>query len=109
MFGPELRVLLELKDILCFPTAPSNQTFFDAVSAVGLTALSNVKKDAGLMVLARQKYVGTLQNVGLALKSHTKADVQGTLKSIVMLALFEVGDSSLSPFRVTLTIVILDR
>ena len=69
----------------------TNQPFNDAVSSVGLAGLSNVTKDQGIMILARNKYASTVSHVMAALNDLGKANLEHTFKAVMMLAIFEVS------------------
>lgn len=68
-----------------------NHAFNNAVSAVGYAGLSNVTKHPEHMVVARRKYAASLRNITLALKDTSKADLDTTFKSVMLLAAFEVS------------------
>lgn len=63
----------------------------DAVVAVGLSALSNVKNDRTLRVAAREKYAVAIKYVRQAVENPDVADPDHTLKLIVMLTLYEAS------------------
>lgn len=73
-------------------------TLRSAVASVGLAALSNVRKDEAILRGARQRYGQAIRVIRNALKSHTADQLDGTMKMILMVALFEVG-SYPSPWR----------
>jgi len=86
---PRTSTVAEIKNTILYPIY-TNQIFFDAVSAVGLAGLSNVRKDQNLMLAARQKYIGTMRHVSSALQTPVNMNIEITLKCIMMLAIFEV-------------------
>lgn len=62
----------------------------DAMVAVGLAGLSNIRNDGELMTIARQRYGKALRQTG-ALISSKIAPSHEAMRLIVMLALFEVS------------------
>jgi hypothetical protein len=68
-----------------------DETFRNVVSAVGLAGLSNVNNDQELMVVARQKYGASMRRIGESLRMPSPSTHANTLKSIMMLAMFEVS------------------
>lgn len=85
---------LSPKGIASLP--PLLQTVFDelplrdAVVAVGLAALANIKRDRVLRLAAQEKYVIAIKYVRQAVANPTYADPDHTVKLIVMLTLYEV-------------------
>jgi hypothetical protein len=75
----------------------ANQAFNSAVSSVGYAGLSNVTKNPEYMVIARRKYATSLRNITQALKDTSKADLDSTFKSVVLLAAFEVSSAEILP------------
>ncbi|KAH1322895.1 hypothetical protein KXV52_005068 [Aspergillus fumigatus] len=69
-------------------------TLRSAVASVGLAALSNVRKDEAILRGARQRYDQAIRVIRNALKSHTADQLDGTMKMILMVALFEIVDAS---------------
>lgn len=66
-------------------------SFANAVSSVGYAGLSNVTKDPSHRVIARKKYAASIQDIARALKDMRNSDLGATLKSVVLLAAFEVN------------------
>ena len=62
----------------------------DVMAATGLAALSNLRGNAEMGTMARQKYVAALQRTGTRIRSPHMLDIELALKSVVMLAVFEV-------------------
>ena len=62
----------------------------DVMAAVGLAALSNLNGDAEMSDLSRKKYVSAMSQTGKLIMRPTPADAYSTLRTVVMLALFEV-------------------
>jgi hypothetical protein len=73
-----------------WPRLRTNKFFINAVSSVGLAALSNVTKDEAIMVVARQKYSTLMRYVAKALENLEEVDLEDTLKAVMVLAMFEV-------------------
>jgi hypothetical protein len=74
-----------------WPLIFANHAFNDAVSAVGYAGLANVTKNPAYNVVARRKYVASIQNITLALKDTSKVDLDATFKSVILLVAFEVS------------------
>jgi len=74
-----------------WPLLFANQSFNNAVSSVGYAGLSNVTKNPQHMVVARKKYAISLRNITSALMDTSKADLDATFKSVMLLAAFEVS------------------
>jgi hypothetical protein len=70
-----------------------SKPFLDAVSSVGLAGLSNVTKDRSLMLAAKHKHMETLSHVAGVLSNINSADLEETLKQVMLLNIFEVGRS----------------
>jgi hypothetical protein len=68
-----------------------HKPFLDSISCVGLAGLSNVNNDQRMMSMAREKYAVTVRRVMAALQVPESADMGYTLKSVMMLVLFEVS------------------
>jgi hypothetical protein len=69
----------------------ANHAFNNAMSSVGYADLSNVTKNPKHMPIARRKYATSLRNITLVLKDTSKADLDTTFKSVMLLAAFEVS------------------
>jgi hypothetical protein len=67
----------------------------DAMVALGLAGLSNLRGDAELMTTARGRYGQALRQAGVLLTSNV-APSHEAMRLIVMLALFEVSSSLIS-------------
>jgi hypothetical protein len=65
----------------------------DSMTAVGLAGLANLSGNADTMAMARDKYVSALQQTGKLISSSTPPDFYVTMRSVVLLALFEVCSS----------------
>jgi hypothetical protein len=74
-----------------WPLLFANQSFNNAVSSVGYAGLSNVTKNPQHMVVARKKYATSLRNITTALMDTSKADLDATFKSVMLLAAFEAS------------------
>ncbi|KAK9234157.1 hypothetical protein V1525DRAFT_350715 [Lipomyces kononenkoae] len=61
-----------------------------AMASVGLAALSNVRNDESLMVLARHNYISALRLTMTSLQSPLRAGLDQTLRSVLLLGLFEL-------------------
>lgn len=70
----------------------------DAVVSVGLAALSNITKDRSLLLASREKHMGTINSVRLAVGNPEQASPDKTFKLIVMLSLYEVCSNNVHPF-----------
>lgn len=77
-----------------FPLLCRSDSFANAVSSVGYAGLSNVTKDPSHMVIARRKYAASLKDIARALGDVGNSDLDTTLKSVVLLAAFEVCGSA---------------
>lgn len=62
----------------------------DVMAAVGLASLSNLRGDHNLMTTARQRYVMALRQTGRLVQTSVTPDFEVTMRSVVMLAMFEV-------------------
>ncbi|KAF4456934.1 hypothetical protein F53441_1058 [Fusarium austroafricanum] len=62
----------------------------DVMAAVGLASLSNLKGDPNMMTIARQKYGMALRQTGRLVQTSSMPDFEVTMRSVVMLAMFEV-------------------
>ncbi|RGP69756.1 hypothetical protein FLONG3_7708 [Fusarium longipes] len=62
----------------------------DIMAAVGLASLSNLRSDSSMMTMARQKYGLALRQTGRLIQSSSMPDFEVTMRSVVMLAMFEV-------------------
>lgn len=60
------------------------------MAAVGLASLSNLKGDSSMMTVARQKYGLALRQTGRLIQTSSMPDFEVTMRSVVMLAMFEV-------------------
>ncbi|KUJ20462.1 uncharacterized protein LY89DRAFT_779225 [Mollisia scopiformis] len=67
-----------------------SESFSNAVSSVGYAGLSNVSKDPQHMLVARRKYAASIQNIARALEDVANSDLDATLKSVMLLAAFEI-------------------
>jgi hypothetical protein len=67
-----------------------SKPFYNAVSSVGLAGLSNVTNDNSLMLLAKHKHAETLSYVAGVLSKIDSADLEETLKHVMLLSIFEV-------------------
>lgn len=67
--------------------------------AVGLAGLSNRKGDRSMNLVARQKYVTALKQTGrlVAMGPSDTMSVMGPLRTVVMLAMFEVSSHAAQP------------
>ncbi|RBR11871.1 uncharacterized protein FIESC28_08818 [Fusarium coffeatum] len=62
----------------------------DIMAAVGLASLSNLRGDTSMMTMARQKYGLALRQTGRLIQASSMPDFEVTMRSVVMLAMFEV-------------------
>ncbi|KAF5005642.1 hypothetical protein FDECE_7919 [Fusarium decemcellulare] len=62
----------------------------DVMTAVGLASLSNLRGDHSLMTTARQKYGLALRQTGRLIQTSVAPDFEVTMRSVVMLAMFEL-------------------
>ncbi|XEV05596.1 hypothetical protein FSHL1_010883 [Fusarium sambucinum] len=62
----------------------------DIMAAVGLASLSNLRGDSSMMTTARQKYGLALRQTGRLIQTSSMPDFEVTMRSVVMLAMFEV-------------------
>lgn len=69
----------------------------EAVVSVGLAALSNITKDRSLLLASREKHMGTINSVRLAVENPEQASPDQTFKLIVMLSLYEVSPNKGPP------------
>lgn len=60
------------------------------MAAVGLASLSNLRGDHNLMTTARQRYGMALKQTGRLIQTSVTPDFEVTMRSVVMLAMFEV-------------------
>lgn len=87
-----------------WPHLFTHKAFFDAVSAVGLAGLANVRGDGELMGVARRKYGKGVKKVAASLgvlarerekegagDGRGKRVMEDTMKEVMMLAVFEVS------------------
>ncbi|KAH8602676.1 hypothetical protein B0O99DRAFT_666308 [Bisporella sp. PMI_857] len=81
---------MDLKTSLIWSNIFTNRQFFDAVSSVGLAGLSHVTKNRQLMTAARYKHAETMKYVAGALRNIGNADLDNTLKAVMLLAIFEM-------------------
>lgn len=63
----------------------------DALISVGLAALSNARNDPAMMVTARKKLSSVLRQMQTALQDPQEARSDTTLRTVMMLWLFEVS------------------
>ncbi|RMJ09499.1 hypothetical protein BHE90_011728 [Fusarium euwallaceae] len=62
----------------------------DVMAAVGLASLSNLRGDNNLMTTARQRYGMALRQTGRLIQTSVTPDFEVTMRSVVMLAMFEL-------------------
>ncbi|OBS21127.1 hypothetical protein FPOA_07466 [Fusarium poae] len=62
----------------------------DIMAAVGLASLSNLRGDSSMMTTARQKYGLALRQTGRLIQTSSMPDFEVTMRSVVMLAMFEL-------------------
>ncbi|ENH73065.1 Transcriptional regulatory protein moc3 [Fusarium oxysporum f. sp. cubense race 1] len=62
----------------------------DVMAAVGLASLSNLKDDPSMMTIARQRYGLALRQTGRLVQTSSMPDFEVTMRSVVMLAMFEL-------------------
>ncbi|RSL50620.1 hypothetical protein CEP53_008721 [Fusarium sp. AF-6] len=62
----------------------------DVMAAVGLASLSNLRGDNNLMTTARQRYGVALRQTGRLIQTSVTPDFEVTMRSVVMLAMFEL-------------------
>lgn len=86
---------LDIVETAMFPLLHRSDSFANAVSSVGYAGLSNVTKDPKHMIVARRKYVASLRDITRALGDVANSDLDATLKSVLLLAAFEVSSFSL--------------
>lgn len=67
-----------------------NPAVQDAMTAIGLASLSNLRSDKTLMTTARQRYGLALRQTGQLIQTSVTPDFDVTMRSVVMLAMFEV-------------------
>jgi hypothetical protein len=68
-----------------------NETYNNAITSVGMAALSNASNNRRLMVNARTKLASVLQQTMEALRDPVEARSDMTLRTVMMLWLFQVG------------------
>jgi hypothetical protein len=61
-----------------------------ALTAVGLAALANIKKDPKIMMLARSKYTLSLRQMEADVSDPAKVVKEQTIAAIFMMSMFEV-------------------
>ncbi|KAF4984386.1 hypothetical protein FZEAL_430 [Fusarium zealandicum] len=66
----------------------------DVMTAVGLASLANLRGDPSLMTTARQRYGLALRQTGRLIQTSVAPDFDVTLRSVVMLAMFELVKGS---------------
>ncbi|KAJ5666743.1 hypothetical protein N7462_011152 [Penicillium macrosclerotiorum] len=71
-------------------TLPDQSPLRNAVVSVGLAAMSNVTRDRSLLLVARERYVASINFVRSAVEFPEKANPDETLKTILMLSLYEM-------------------
>ncbi|RHZ44308.1 uncharacterized protein CDV56_101532 [Aspergillus thermomutatus] len=71
-----------------------DETLRSAVASVGLAALSNIRKDEAILRGARQRYGQAIRAIQNTLRSKKAYQLDGTMKMILMVALFEIVDAS---------------
>ncbi|KAJ4264743.1 hypothetical protein NW762_004986 [Fusarium torreyae] len=62
----------------------------DVMTAVGLASLANLRGDPNMMTTARQRYGMALRQTGRLIQSSSMPDFEVTMRSVIMLAMFEV-------------------
>jgi hypothetical protein len=62
----------------------------DIMTAIGLAGLSNLSSSSDLMNVARSKYGRALRRTGSLIQRHRTPDMEITMRSVVLLALYEV-------------------
>ncbi|KAK3313531.1 hypothetical protein B0H66DRAFT_536794 [Apodospora peruviana] len=68
-----------------------------AMAAVGLASMSNLAGDKELQVMARQKYGLTLQQMATSIQNLQSIDLDVSIRTVILLALFEVIRGSTEP------------
>ncbi|KAL4881013.1 hypothetical protein BJY04DRAFT_189721 [Aspergillus karnatakaensis] len=89
-----------------FHNLDMDTSFRDSIVSVGLAALSNVRRDRGLLSLARQRYGASLRAVRGFVEDPACANIDSLVKMILMLAIFEMVDAkpdALSSWAVHIT------
>ncbi|KAK6615407.1 White-opaque regulator 1-like protein 2 [Botrytis cinerea] len=66
----------------------------EAVSSVGLAGLSNATRNPNLMAIARKKHFDTINSVIRELGDISNANIEGILKKVVMLVIFELMNTA---------------
>lgn len=77
-----------------FPMINHSSSFANAVSSVGYAGLSNVGKDPQHAIIARRKYAASIRDITRALGDVANSDLDATLKSVLLLAAYEVSLSN---------------
>ncbi|KAK3333096.1 hypothetical protein B0T19DRAFT_116647 [Cercophora scortea] len=72
-------------------------TIRHSMAAVGLASLGNLRGDKDLHTLARQNYGLALQNMALSIKDIQASDLDVPMRTVVMLALYEVIRGNAEP------------
>ncbi|KAK3692946.1 hypothetical protein B0T22DRAFT_367393 [Podospora appendiculata] len=72
-------------------------TIRHSMAAVGLASLGNLRGDKDLHTLARQNYGLALQNMASSIKDMQAADLDVSIRTVVMLALYEVTRGNAEP------------
>ncbi|KAL4872405.1 hypothetical protein BDV12DRAFT_183076 [Aspergillus spectabilis] len=75
---------------LLFQDLDVDTSFRDSVVSVGLAALSNVKRDRGLLSIARQRYGASLRAVRSFVEDPSCGNIDSLMKMILMLSIFEM-------------------
>jgi hypothetical protein len=78
----------------------------DIMAAVGLAGLSNLLGRQDMVTLARQKYGAALQNASKLISKPTPTDLAVTMRTVVMLALFEVCNLISAAFSVISRLIV---
>ncbi|KAK3940384.1 white-opaque regulator 1 [Diplogelasinospora grovesii] len=78
-----------------------NRELQDIMAAIGLAGLSNLTGDKELYTMARQKYGLALQHTASSLQNLQGLDLEFAVRSVVMLAMFEVIRSNTEPSNTT--------
>lgn len=73
-----------------FGALPLDPSFRDSLVAVGLYAMSNVKRDSALRTVAREKYVSTIRYIRSVVMDPVRANTKHAIKILLMLGLYEV-------------------
>lgn len=88
---PEPRGEPDIMGSTVYPLLCRSESFTNAVSSVGYAGLSNVTKNPNHMIIARRKYAASLQSITRALGDLANSDLDATLKSVLLLAAYEVN------------------